>query len=77
MPDRLDASQVARRLGMVLSPAQDAYRAARRAGMDRGRARQNALAMAPVIAAARTTAVMAFIQTHARWSIPDEAWPRP
>ena len=73
----MDWPDVARRLGMIRSPAQTAYRAYRRDGLPRDRAR--ALTVqggAAQVAQSQTLAVQAFVHQHAVWSIPDAAWPR-
>lgn len=68
-------NDVARRLGIILSPAQEIYRESRQRGIDKATARRYAREGAPARAAHQTTAVLAFIRRHAVWSIPDTAWP--
>ena len=67
-------NDVARKLGMILSPAQEIYRQQRRAGISRGTARLWAYFGAAQRAEAQAQAVQRFIQKHAVWSIPDEAF---
>ena len=65
-------NDVARRLGFILSPVQEAYRIARRVdGLSPAAARKRARARAGSLAEQQTNAVMHFIRTHAVWSIPD------
>ena len=68
-------SDVSRRLGMRLSPVQEAYRHARRHGFTRHEARCSAIQQAPGLAAAQMQIVHNFVRNNAVWFIPDEAWP--
>ena len=67
-------NDVARRLGMILSPAQEIYRQQRRTGVAREAARLNAYFGAAGLAAVQANAVYLFIQKHAIWTIPEEAF---
>ena len=71
----MELADVARRLGMVRSPAQEAYRQLRRQGCDQRTARQLTPQAARSLAVAQTQAVLSFIRDYAVWTIPDDAWP--
>ncbi len=68
-------NDVARRLGMILSPAQEIYRQQRRAGISREQSRRNAIFGAAGLSAVQANAVQLFIQKHAIWTIPEEDFP--
>lgn len=67
-------NETARRLGMILTPGQELYREYRRAGMPRDTARLWTSFNAAGRAEAQAHAVQRFIQHHAVWTIPDEAF---
>ena len=68
-------ADVARRLGFILSPAQERYRQLRRCGVDKPRAKQLARYGAAQLGAIQTDIVMAFIARNAVWHIPNDRWP--
>lgn len=68
-------NDVARKLGMILTPGQELYREYRRAGVQKDTARMLAYFNAGGRADTQAQAVQRFIQQHAVWTIPNEAFP--